>query len=123
MIQIKPRRTLGALNPLKGDFPYMESDRDYVLNNLDAAVELLDAAQQEQADSGRMTKQDIAEITRAMKRQRPTEYCHHGRGIPHSEACFRTCFSSWQHMLSEMSFAISQRVKGFDRKKWERTCE
>jgi hypothetical protein len=44
--QVKPRR------PWDPDIPtgYMESDRDYVLNNLDLAVKLLDQLQEEKAD-------------------------------------------------------------------------
>lgn len=39
-------------------------------------------------------------IALALYRQQPVKGSHAGRGMAHSEKCYRTCFDSWLHCVN-----------------------
>jgi len=60
----------------------------------------------------------LLDLAHALRRQRPTEGCHCGRGFIHGEHCFHTCLHSWEGMVAEIEGALSQQPIGFNRYGW-----
>ncbi len=52
-------------------------------------------------------------LTGIMRRQMPVEWCHTGRGIPHSEACARTCYDSWERTVADICQEFTWDKKQF----------
>ncbi len=59
----------------------------------------------QQADAAALIQQNKCmrdKLIHTLKMQIPVKGCHAGRGIPHSEACFHTCFDTWDRLVTDI---------------------
>ena len=73
----------------------------------------------ETRESHPMNDADIRKaLVVALHRQMPVEGYHSGRGWGHSEACYRSCFDSWERTVREIAHELSRLDSTFDKRAW-----
>ena len=62
-----------------------------------------------------MRRKDYILLSESLRRTRPVEGMHSGRGGSHSEKCFHSCYDSWNLSVRDIANGLSDNNPHFDR--------
>ena len=73
--------------------------------------------------SNKLTPEQVDKIAQILRSQMPVDGCHSGRGVPHSQACFHTCYDSWRKLRNQLGLFCDANTANFDMVAWFKRIE